>query len=374
MINFLGNIQKTPDYYNLKNEFIKTRCLKNCLIGKGVNGKIYTFKPEGLKTKKAKKKLAYKAQKFWKPYNIDKHIVSAILLAYYDFQPKYYNQFFMEVGMYDNKSSQRSFKNKERACLDSEKLFENNIKWYILHNFTNIGDQIHNFMERIINKEFVKIDIRGFNTELKFSNIIVYLNYLDFYQESFRKKKNTIINELNKILNIKEEFLLDLIMFRTERGCFNNIKKEDVACNLEFLSSSYNVLKLTYKDDFNDIYNKYKDYWKNKNCEYNIPLSWIFLYFLKINVFTNLKYKDYVYMFKNKAKKIEEFAKKIRKGEIKIDKKKEIKIENKCVSDEKKEVKQEIKEDQKIKEEIKKEIKEEVIIIKEINKEKKLEQ
>ena len=249
------------------------------------------------------------------------------------------------------------------------------MKWYILYNFTNIGDQNHNFMQRIINNELVKIDIKSFNSELKFSNIIAYLNYLDFYQESFRKKKSTIITELNKILSIKEEFLLDLILFRTERGCFNNIKKEDVACHFEFLSSSYNVLKLTYKDDFNDIYEKYKDYWKNNHCEYNIPLSYIFLYFLKIKIFSNLKYKYYVYMFKNKSEKIEEFAKKIRKGEIKIEKKNEIK--NK--TEEKKEVKQEIKEEGIKKEEIKKEIKlvikeekkEEEIIIENINKDKK---
>ena len=43
MNNFLGNIQKTPDYYNLKNEPIKTRRLKSLSnqIGKDVNGKIY---------------------------------------------------------------------------------------------------------------------------------------------------------------------------------------------------------------------------------------------------------------------------------------------------------------------------------------------
>ena len=365
MINFLGNIQKNPDYYNLKNETIKTRRLKilSNQIGKGVNGIIYSFKPEGLKTKKTRKKLAYKQQQVCSPYNVDKHIVSALLLAYYDFQPKYYNKYFMEVGTYDNKSGQRSFKNVNIACFNSEKMLENNMKNYILHIFTNIGDQVHNYMERIINNELVKIDIKSFNSELKYSNIIAYLNYLDFYPESFRKKKNTIINELNKILRIKEEFLLDLILFRTERGCFNNIKKENVACHFEFLSSCYNVLKLTYKDDFKDIYNKYKDYCKNDHCVYNIPLSWVFLYFLKINIFTNLKYNDYIYMFKYKSKIIEEFAKKIRKGEIKIEKKNEIKIE----TEEKKEVKKEIKEDEIKKDEIKKEIK--IVINKEIKEE-----
>ena len=262
MINFLGNIQKTPDSYNIKNEPIKTRHLKSHIIGKGVKGTIYSIKPEGLKTKKTRKKLAFKDQKVGKPYNIDKHIVSAILLAYYDFQPKYYNKYFMEVGMYDNKSDQRSFKIFKKFYKEKEKLVEDNMKWYILYNFTNIGDQVHNLMERKINNEFVKIDIKSFNSELNYSNMIAYLNYLDFYQESFRKKKNTIINELNKILIIKEEFILDLILFRIERGCFNNIRKEDIADHFDFLSSSYNVLILTYKDDFIDIYNKYKDFLK----------------------------------------------------------------------------------------------------------------
>ena len=91
MINFLGNIQKTPDYYNLTNEPINNRSLINLSnrIGKGVKGIIYSFKSDGLKTKKTRKKLAYKHQSDGIPYNVDKHIVSAMLLAYYDFQPKY---------------------------------------------------------------------------------------------------------------------------------------------------------------------------------------------------------------------------------------------------------------------------------------------
>ena len=350
MINYLGNIQKSPDSYNLNNEPIKSSRLKRLYkpIGKGVNGIIYSFKPDELNTKKSRKKLAFKDQKVGTPYNIDKHIVSAILLAYYDFQPKYYNKYFMEVGTYDNKSDERSFKIVKTSCIEPQKLIEDKMKWYILYNFANIGDQVHNFMERTINKDFVKIDIKSFNSESKYSNMVPYLNYLDFYQESFRKKKNDIIYELNKILLIKEEFILDLILFRTERGGFNNIKKENIADHFDFLSSSYNVLILTYKDDFKDIYNKYIDFLKNNHCEYNIPLSYIFLYFLKINVFTKLKYKDYVYMFKSKAKNIQEFAQKIRKGEIKIEKKKEIKIKITKEINEKKEVNKEIKEETKI--------------------------
>ena len=372
MINYLGNIQKTPDYYNLQNEPIESRRLKSLYdrIGKGVNGTIYAVRTDGLKTKKNRKKLAYKEQKVGTPYNINKHIVSSILLAYYDFQPKYYNKYFMEMGMYNNKSGQRSFKNiKKIFYINTEKSLEDNIKWYILYNFTNISDQVHNLMKRVINNEFVKIDIQSFNSELKYSKMIAIFNYLEIYQESFKKKKNTIINELNKLLIIKEEFILDLILFRTERGGFDDIKKEVVASHFDCLRSSYNILKLEYKDDFKNIFNKYIYYRKNNICEYNIALSWIFLFFYKIRVFNNnLEYNDYVYMFKKKAKEIEEFANKIRKGEIEIEKKKEIKIE----INEKKEENKEIKKDQKINEEIKEEnkeeIKEENIIIEDINK------
>ena len=195
MINYLGNIQKTPDYYNLQNEPIESRHLKNLYnkIGKGVNGTIYSVKTDGLQTKKNGKKLAYKDQKVGTPYNINKHIISSILLAYYDFQPKYYNKYFMEIGMYDNKSDQRSFKNIHKLFyIDSKKLLEDNIKWYILYNFTNISDQVHNLMKRVINNEFIKIDIQSFNSELKYSRIIEYFNYLDIYQESFKKKRTLL--------------------------------------------------------------------------------------------------------------------------------------------------------------------------------------
>ena len=75
MINFLGNIQKTPDYYNLKNckenKFINTKVPK---LGQGINGIIYTIKPDKLITKKRKKTFAFKSQIKGIPYNIDIHI------------------------------------------------------------------------------------------------------------------------------------------------------------------------------------------------------------------------------------------------------------------------------------------------------------
>ena len=96
MINFLGNIQKTPDNYNLNNNKgeIKIKKEKDNILGKGFHGQVYLFKLDSNQTKKNSKTLAYKEQKKIEPYTIDIHITSAILLALYDFQPKYYNLFF----------------------------------------------------------------------------------------------------------------------------------------------------------------------------------------------------------------------------------------------------------------------------------------
>lgn len=65
MIKFLGNIQKTPNYYNLKNNYkeIYIRRRYDFKIGSGCNAKIYSFKPYDLKTKKKSKKLACEDKK-----------------------------------------------------------------------------------------------------------------------------------------------------------------------------------------------------------------------------------------------------------------------------------------------------------------------
>ena len=153
MINFLGNIQKTPDYYNLKNDKkIKDLNTKVSKVGQGVNAKIYSIRPDKLITKKKKKTLAFKSQKKEKPYNIDIHISSAVLLAFYDFQPKYYNQYFMENGNYENKNKERIFIKIQMDRINNNPVTINNIGWYILFNFTNIRDQVHNIMLRISTK------------------------------------------------------------------------------------------------------------------------------------------------------------------------------------------------------------------------------
>ena len=95
-------------------------------------------------TKKNSKTLAYKEQKKIEPYTIDIHITSAILLALYDFQPKYYNLFFMENGNYQKKSTQRIFQSKTQKRLNiaekmaekknekNKTLDEKTIKWYFI--------------------------------------------------------------------------------------------------------------------------------------------------------------------------------------------------------------------------------------------------
>ena len=111
MINYLGNIQKSAENYNFLNISKDKIKLKN-KIGKGLNGEIYAIKREDIKTKKEFKYFAFKKYKNNKkiPYPLNIHISSAILLALYDFQPKYYNQYFMEINEYKNKNIQRVFK------------------------------------------------------------------------------------------------------------------------------------------------------------------------------------------------------------------------------------------------------------------------
>jgi len=320
MINFLGNIQKTPDYYNLKND--KEDKYLNILdnrVGKGVNGEIYSIKPDELITKKVKKDLAFKLTKIGKPYNIDIHISSAILLAYYDFQPKYYNHYFMEIGKYEKKNKERIFINAQKGLNTYQQpITIKNIRWYILFNFTNIKDQVHNLMLRSINEEFIKIDIGTFNSEYKAYNINHNLNHINNNMFIFQKNKKLIINELNKILIINEEFLLDLIIFRTRRGCFNNIDKEDLAIHFNCLSSCYKVIKLNHFDNFQETYKKYVDSSYNKHFQYNLALSWMLYDFSFSKVLTPKEYNHYIKKFNKQAFKFDNFATKIRNEEIPI--------------------------------------------------------
>ena len=316
MNDFLGNIQKTPDNYNLKNEKeeINLKDL-NYKIGSGKYGQIYSFKPDNINTKKKYKALAYKLQEKGIPYDIDIHITSAILLALYDFQPKYYNQYFMEVGNYYDKSNQRKFEKVLRGLIYSQILNEGNIKWYILFNFTNIRDQVHNLMRRAVNNEFTKIDIGSLNSEFKLHNIKKNLDIFNEQIIKLSKYKDIIKKELNKILIISEEFLIDLIIFRTRRGCFY-IDKEDLAIQFECISSSYKVIQLTKEDNFFNSYHKYKKTFNNKHYENNLSLSWMLYYLSKKLVLNAQEYKEYIYKFNDKSKNFSKMAEKIRQGEF----------------------------------------------------------
>jgi len=80
------------------------------------------------------------------------NISSAVLLAFYDFQPKYYNQYFMENGNYENKNKEIIFIKVQMYKIIFNEVNIDNIGWYILFNFTNIRDQVHNIMLRISTK------------------------------------------------------------------------------------------------------------------------------------------------------------------------------------------------------------------------------
>jgi len=380
MVNFLGNIQKTPDYYNLKNKRNEINFKRDIdkKIGSGLNGRVYTFKLDSTQTKKNSKNIAYKFLKDKDSYNFDIHVSSAILLALYGFQPKYYNKYFMEIGDYEGKSQQRRFLNLmpdgrnvvgRLVNMEGTNIIEKNIKWYILYNFANIKDQTHNSMIRDIDKELIKIDIRCLNSERKHTSIQLYLNCFYKHSDIFIKNKNEIMKELDKLLIINEEFLLDLIIFRTQRGCFE-IENEDLANQIDCLSSSYKVIKIAKYNDlsFEKLVNRLKDKeFINNHFNINPALSSMFSIFLEIKIFDEKEYNEYIDKFNNKSKKFEQIANDIREGKYlikNIDKeiKSEIKEEEDDDKDKEKEMEEEEVKEEKIKEE---EIKEENIKIKE---------
>ena len=95
-------------------------------IGIGFHAKVYSFKFNKSQTKKELKKLVYKKEKEgWCPY----------LLELYDFKPKYYNQYFMEIGKYENKSKQRTLINILYKLKKKLKILLNSIYYIVLQIF-----------------------------------------------------------------------------------------------------------------------------------------------------------------------------------------------------------------------------------------------
>ena len=346
MINYLGNIQKAPDCYNLTNDesdIVSTDL--GSKLGTGFHGIVYAYKLNSDQTKKKKKCLAYKQQEEGRPYTVDIHITSAILLALYDFQPKYYNLIFMEIGRYENKSKQRKF---QTLLAEGKKIIEDNIKYYILFNFTNISDQVRNTMIRVLNDELIKIDIRRLNSERLYKNISQMLDYFEKYHEIFTRNKKKIIKELDKLLVIKEDFLLNLIVFRTERGCFK-ISKKDLAIQFDCISSSYKVLSIERNHylSLSSLIKKCKKTYNDLHCELNPALSWMLYLFTQKNILTEKQYNDYIVKFNNKSQVFEKMAKKIRSGELSFSrKKKEHKKKSKKKDEKKKKIKSEDKKEE----------------------------
>ena len=310
LTNFLGNIQKTPDYYKLtenKNEMVLR---SKELIGEGSQGAIYSYNLRRYKqTKKESKQLALKIQNFNDAYPIDIHITSAILLVLYGFQPKYYSKNFMEIGNYENKSQEREFHSINPSCIKKNSI-RNNIKWFILYNFTNIRDQTFNYMERKYNKEFTKIDIKHLNSETRSKNIQTNLLYFDQYEDIFVNCKDIIIKELNKLLNIKEDFLIDLVIFRTERGCFE-VQKNKLNLEIRCLSSCFKVIKLNKDSYFEEILNGSKRNYKGVHLSYNPAFSWMLFLLYNKNILKEEQYNKFIHKFNEMAEKFEKKAKNI---------------------------------------------------------------
>ena len=310
LTEFLGNIQKTPDYYRLTENKSEMIIRSKELIGEGSQGSIYSYNLRRYKqTKKESKQLALKIQNFNDAYPIDIHITSAILLVLYGFQPKYYSKNFMEIGNYDNKSAEREFHSVNPSCLKKNSI-KNNIKWFILYNFTNIRDQTYNYMERKYNKEFTKIDIKHLNSETRSKNIQANLLYFDQYEDIFVSCKDIVIKELNKLLNIKEDFLIDLVIFRTERGCFE-VQKNKLSLEIRCLSSCFKVIKLNEENFFEEILNGSKLNFKGIHLSYNPAFSWMLFLLYKKNILNEEKYNKFILKFNEMAESFEKMAKHI---------------------------------------------------------------
>ena len=311
MINFLGNIQKSQNNYKLIDNKKEIYLKVNELIGNGSHGNIYSYNLKTFKqTKKTNKKLAVKLQDLGNSFTVDIHITSAILLVLYEFQPKYYNSHFMEIGYYNNKSEYREFHSLNGIHFKKSTIM-NNIKWFILYNFTNIADQTFNFMERQ-NGELIKIDIKHLNSETREKNIYKNLNYFNKYEEIFKQNKENILKELDKIIIIKEKFLIDLIKFRTERGCFN-ISNKNLSLELKCFSSCHKVEKIS-SESFWYILNKSKEKCNRYHLRYNPAFSWM-LYILFTSKILNVEqYNEYINKFNEKAERYEKISKSIEEG------------------------------------------------------------
>jgi hypothetical protein len=202
-------------------------------------------------------------------------------------------------------------------------------------------------MLRLSNNELMKIDLRRLNSERVQNNIEQYLEYFDTYKNMFSSNKIKVKKELNKLLNINEKFVVDLIKFRTKRGCFN-ISIKELAIQIECISSSYKVIKLSKSDRpfFEKILRKCKKDYENLHLGTNPAFSWMLYLLVKNNVLSDTEYDDYVIKFNKKSENFKRIAEEIRIQEINIQNK-EVKIEVKKEEIKKAEIKNNKKDEMK---------------------------
>jgi len=165
-------------------------------------------------------------------------------------------------------------------------------------------------MERKYNKEFTKIDIKHLNSETRSKNIQTNLLYFDQYEDIFVNCKDIVIKELNKLLNIKEDFLIDLVIFRTERGCFE-LQKNKLNLEIRCLSSCFKVIKLNKENFFEEILEGSKRNFKGLHLSYNPAFSWMLFLLYKKNILNEEKYNKFIHKFNEMAEKFEKMAKNI---------------------------------------------------------------
>ena len=220
----------------------------------------------------------------------------------------------MEIGSYPNKSIEREFHSFNIKDYKKSSI-KNNIKWFVLYNFTNIADQTYNLMERNKNKEWVKIDIKRLNSETRADNIENNLKYFNTYEEIFKQNKDCILNELNKIIKIKEDFLIDLIKFRTEKGCFE-ITNKIISREIKSLSSCHKVLYLNKSTSFFEILRKSKENFNGYHLIFNPALTWMLYILFKKNILNDSQYNEYINKFNEIGDKYEKVSKNV--GELNI--------------------------------------------------------
>jgi hypothetical protein len=165
-------------------------------------------------------------------------------------------------------------------------------------------------MERKYNKEFTKIDIKHLNSETRSKNIQTNLLYFDQYEDIFVNCKDIVIKELNKLLNIKEDFLIDLVIFRTERGCFE-IQKNKLNLEIRCLSSCFKVIKLNKDNYFEEVLNGSKRNYKGVHLTYNPAFSWMLFLLYNKNILKEEQYNKFIHKFNEMAEKFEKKAKSI---------------------------------------------------------------